>query len=33
MLTAEIKIGNITMGKVFIETDIGKHESIEIWIL
>ena len=32
MLTAEIKIGNVTIGKAFIETDMGKHESIEIWI-
>lgn len=32
MLTADIKIGNVTIGKAFIETDMGKHESIEIWI-
>ena len=32
MLIAEIKIGNVTIGKAFIETDMGKHESIEIWI-
>ena len=32
MLTAEIKIGNVTIGKAFIETDMGKHKSIEIWI-
>ena len=32
MLINEIKIGNVTIGKAFIETDMGKHVSIEIWI-
>lgn len=32
MLIAEIKIGNVVIGKAFVETDLGKHESIEIWI-
>lgn len=32
MLTAEIKIGKVVIGMAYIETDLGKHESIEIWI-
>ena len=32
MLTHEVKINDKVVGKVFIETNDGKHETVEIWM-